>query len=688
VPKVPPKPELPLIPSDLEDLRASGLTDETILSNQLRTEHDGDELATILNRLPDHPRKETPLFCQGGGLVFPYRDLSGEVNCFARVKPHHPRVRDGNPIKYEQPRGAPQRAYYPKGALPGLRDGTSPVHITEGEKKAMALSQLGLAAVGLGGFWCGCKKDESGEWVLIDTLAAIDWRDRVVYVVFDYDEKETTRREQEGARVRLTRVLKNAGAQEVYNVELPPGPNGEKQGVDDFLVDQGREGYEQLVQDAIPIIKIIPTVPGGSAATGTGTGTIPTIKIIPPCLGEPAYHGPLGQFLRGVAPFTEATDPGVLAHLVSAVGAYIGPDPYIFAGTRQHSRLNTVLVGPTSTGRKGTSFAPVDLLMEAVDYDFWAQQKVTGLATGEGLVSMVADIKTWDEEKGRYNVTPVEKRVYVIEEEYSKVLAQIRREGNILSQVLRESFDSGNLSVMIRNNPLTACGAHVAITGHITPEELHDRFNHVEMANGFGNRFLWFVVKSDKVMPKPRMIGKDKWFDNLTKAVRRAHSHPAGNVPLAEASLTEWERLYTEELREDRAGFAGQMIARGSSMVLRLALLYYLLDPRSGGDSQGDVSQGILPVHLDAAMAVWNYCRESVEMLFRGRSGTFLGDKILELLANGRMTKDQLNDHLSPKQKADAPGVLAGLEAAGHVRKVTVKREGAGRPATAWERVG
>ena len=118
-------------------------------------------------------------------------------------------------------------------------------------------------------------------------------------------------------------------------------------------------------------------------------------------------------------------------------------------------------------------------------------------------------------------------------------------------------------------------------------------------------------------------------------------------------------------------------------MVLRLALIYFLLDSPPGG-----VSEGIQPVHLDAAMAVWRYCEESVRMLFKGRAGTFLGDKILELLSSGPKSKDELNDHLSAKQKAEAPAALAALEAAGQVRWTVRKREGAGRPATVWERVG
>lgn len=234
--------KLPVYGKDLENLRASGLTDATIRANGLRTESDPAKLATILNRGVGSNA------CLGG-LVIPYRNLVGEINCFARVRPHVPRVRDGEPVKYEQPVGELPRAYYPHASLPNLRDGSTSVYITEGEKKALALSQIGLAAVGIGGVWCWKKK---GTEKLIDDLAAIAWQDRVVSICFDYDRKAETRRQTGGAARRLARALRNAGAKEVYAVELPPGPAGAKQGVDDFLVANGPEAFHTLVEHAQP----------------------------------------------------------------------------------------------------------------------------------------------------------------------------------------------------------------------------------------------------------------------------------------------------------------------------------------------------------------------------------------------------------------------------------------------------
>jgi hypothetical protein len=660
----------PVCDTDLDNLRASGLTDATISANSLKTE--------------------------GDSLIFPYRDLNGELNCFARRRLHHPQMIDGKLAKYLQPPGSPMRAYFPVACLAQLRDGTASVFITEGEKKALALSQLGIAAVGIGGIWCGCK---SRTEELIDDLAAVPWADRVVYIVFDYDEKASTRRDAEAARRRLARALRAAGAGEVYNVELPPGTGGAKQGVDDFLKANGpllhhylgsqtgsQYAFDGLVEKAIPVIKIIP----GGSGEGGGKG-IPVIKIIPPTLGEPAYHGPIGKFLRAVSPYTEATPAAVLAHLLPAIGTHIGPGPRAH-GTKEPARVNTVLVGPTSTGRKGTSLVPVDELMEVVDANFWREQRVGGLSTGEGLIGKVADIRIRNEDTGDYEVIPVEKRLYVVEQEFSKVLAQIRREGNILSQILRESYDSGDLCVMTRKDPLQAFGAHICITGHITPEELHDRFNHVEMANGFGNRFLWFAVKSDKVLARcePIPTGLYEEFapifgrrNNRYRSWAQRVVHESGVVPLATPAMGKWEEEIYPYLREDRPGLAGALLARGSSMVLRVALIYYLLDPPSTGESRG-----IAPVHLDAAMAVWNYCEESVQMLFKTRSGTMLGDKVLALLADGPMSKDKMNDHLSPKQKREIDTVLASLEATGQVVREVEQKTGPGRRAVCWRLPG
>ena len=73
------------------------------------------------------------------------------------------------------------------------------------------------------------------------------------------------------------------------------------------------------------------------------------------------------------------------------------------------------------------------------------------------------------------------------------------------------------------------------------------------------------------------------------------------------------------------------MTARAPAHVLRLALIYALLDR----------SPAIRPPHLEAALAVWNYCLASVRDLF----GDATADRILEgLRDNGPMTRTAVSN--------------------------------------------
>jgi hypothetical protein len=425
-----------------------------------------------------------------------------------------------------------------------------------------------------------------------------------------------------------------------------------------------------------------------------GINSIDLIDLTPPTLPEEAHHGLVGQFLRAVSPYTEATDAGVLAHLLSAVGMLVGPGPHVWAGGRQPARVFTAIVGPTSTGRKGTSFAPVNELMIAVDRVFWQTQCVGGLSSGEGLIVKVADICTKDPETKQVEVEPVEKRLFVLEPEFSRILANIRREGNVLSQIIREGFDTGNLATLTVN-PRQAAGAHICLVAHITPEELSARLNQIEMANGFGNRFLWFAVKSNKVMPKTAPIPAEV-FSEFVPRLQSLRSLPECNVDLSDMAKPLWEQIYPE-LRKDHPGLVGAMIARRAGIVLRLALIYRLLDldPLTSVSERVGAKEirnrqlkqrGIQVEHLNAALAVWDYCEASARMLFGDKSGNPLADRLYQLLANGPMNAGEFFGHTN--QPADAiRSALTYLERSGRVRMTKVHWTGRGRPAERWERI-
>jgi predicted ArsR family transcriptional regulator len=73
-------------------------------------------------------------------------------------------------------------------------------------------------------------------------------------------------------------------------------------------------------------------------------------------------------------------------------------------------------------------------------------------------------------------------------------------------------------------------------------------------------------------------------------------------------------------------------------------------------------------------------------MLFQSVSGSSLGDKLLSLLANGSMKRNEFTNHIS-RPSGEIEAELNKLLEAGRVMKAKEKRSGAGRPAEVWQLV-
>ena len=78
-------------------------------------------------------------------------------------------------------------------------------------------------------------------------------------------------------------------------------------------------------------------------------------------------------------------------------------------------------------------------------------------------------------------------------------------------------------------------------------------------------------------------------------------------------------------------GQLGAVTSRGEAQVIRLALLYALLDS----------SDHIRSEHLKAALAFWKYAEESARLIFGGLTAE--QRRILNFLANGPKTKTEIS---------------------------------------------
>lgn len=186
------------------DLKKSGLDDDTICEAGIYSLRPGDiEQFTKANRVTS---------C----LCFPYQG-----GAFARVKLFPPLGSQ----KYSQPRGTSARLYMPF----GVKDG--PLFLIEGEKKALAAWQSGINAIGIGGVWSWVTRGEP-----ISDLDQVAFDGRELVIIGDSDIWR--RPDLLQALYALGSMLAEVGAS-VSFLEIPDSEDGQKQGLDDYLVSGG-----------------------------------------------------------------------------------------------------------------------------------------------------------------------------------------------------------------------------------------------------------------------------------------------------------------------------------------------------------------------------------------------------------------------------------------------------------------
>lgn len=343
-----------------------------------------------------------------------------------------------------------------------------------------------------------------------------------------------------------------------------------------------------------------------------------------PKLDRAALYGLAGEVVAILEPHTEADPVALLGDFLVSFGSAVGAGPHALADAAPHpARLNIALVGDTAKARKGSSRSQIVRLTERVD-SRWARSRVMGgLASGEGLIAAVRD----PDDDGNGGV--VDKRLMVVEEEFARVLTAAGRDTSTLSAIVRQAWDRGDLRVMTRKDPLVATGAHISVLAHITREELTRRLSEVEIANGFANRFLFLAVRRSKRLPTGGNLSDDT-LEDLSRLVRSAldQARRRGRLVRSEAAEERWAELYDLMAEDEADGIQGALAARAEAQTLRLSVAYALTD--GAGEINVD--------HLEAAWALWQYARASVDLLFSGASGNSDVDRMVAALEDAGST--------------------------------------------------
>ncbi len=391
---------------------------------------------------------------------------------------------------------------------------------------------------------------------------------------------------------------------------------------------------------------------------------LPPPTIVPPvdwpaAPATAAYHGILGEIVQAVAPMTEADPVAILGTLLAAAGACMGHWQTIYQGSTQATNLFVVLVGDSSTGRKGTAASIGRDIMSAA-YPDWDKLIVAGLGSGEGLI---AHLKRNGDEKSEH-------RALVLESEFGRLLTVMAREGSTLSPVIRDAWDGAAIGRFIAREQALVTWHHVSIAAHVTTVELKQKMTSVDAANGFGNRFLWLAVRRTKLVPFPESPKElvAPYIDSLYRAIESAQV-PA-DIHWSPAAADRWEILYATSTTRRRLGLLGALLARAEAQIARIALLYALLDRSPVVD---------LP-HLLAAEAVWDYAERSTAYIFGTSTGNRHADALREYLDQGPIEWETAKRSLGLRTAADLREAVDVLVSTGAAEVVPIPRKGGGRP--------
>jgi hypothetical protein len=373
-------------------------------------------------------------------------------------------------------------------------------------------------------------------------------------------------------------------------------------------------------------------------------------------------------------PHTEADPVAILIQALVATGNLFGRTAHwVVESDKHYCVLNCVLVGDTARARKGVSWRRVKSVLEDVD-STWPQP-ASGLSSGEGLIYAVRDASRGPRGKVDRGVT--DKRLLVVEEEFVRPLVCAKREGNILSAVVRAAFDTGDLRNLTRNSPDKATGAHISIIGHVTRQELLRHLDQTDYANGYANRILWPCVRRSKELPdggQSHALDFSRVDSQLQAALKFCDPPPELRRDPEAAEL--WHSEYSR-LSGSGPGLIGAVLSRGDAYVMRIATVYAVLD----------CSNLIKPCHLQAALAVWKYCEDSAHFIFGDILGDPEADTILAALkqagANG-LNRTQISELFARnKSSAQIERALVFLHTNGRVEQ-RITPSGGGRRIETW----
>jgi len=418
--------------------------------------------------------------------------------------------------------------------------------------------------------------------------------------------------------------------------------------------------YGKLSPITIPAIEAVQAQAVAKPDQGEITDNLLDFEIKEkPRLDITKFSGITRTFVELATRNSEADPAAVLFTFLVRFGVEAGRNPYFMVGdTVHHGRLDCVVVGDSSKSRKGTSEKPVNSLFsfnslcdsEKEGYKT-AHTSPGPFSSGEGVIYKVRDqTEGWNTKEQKTEITDpgvTDKRLYICDEEFNNVLANVKREGNTLSMVIRKAWDDGTFEPLTKNSRMSATNAHVGWVCHITGYELQAKLSECEGFNGFANRILWVFARRQKLVPLPEPMPTKELAElqySLLSIFNKCHECKR-EITFTKQAQEAWIKRYYRELSSRNGnGLLGVVLSRGEAQVRRLALLFTLLD----GENKTSLE------HLNQAMAAWQYCEDSACYIFKGQAQDSVTRKIAQALQEKeQLTGTEIRDLFSRNVKKD-----------------------------------
>ena len=351
---------------------------------------------------------------------------------------------------------------------------------------------------------------------------------------------------------------------------------------------------------------------------------------------EAALIGPIGEYVRHLAPDVEAHPAALLMQMLTVFGNCIGardvgqPAPGFMQGETRHTTgLYLMLIGESGLGAKGDSWNYAKAFLKEVD-PTWRYHE--GVQTGEAFTKVLADdLPTGETSKIQGEaVEHVKKggqrdrRYFDFEPEYSRVLRAASRPGSTLIPILTALWDEGSTEKVVASDHDVVTGVTLSQVCHVTPSTLSRDFDPTELTTGYGGRFLYCWTERTKHRRREYPVDDLDlyWFiEQLQEPLAWARA----NADLTAYDFTdEAEDLFDERSLQWKreARFASEvmraLLSRARPQVLRLAVIYAV----------STMADFIETKHLLAALAVFEYSLQTADYVFGETTGNRDADKL------------------------------------------------------------